>query len=683
MFFHLLSYRDHPGPAPISASGVKISPAQNTPIRNRGSIRADNNNNGLIQPNVPPVANTSSSSASHSLSKARSAIAKSALILEAHQTTHPHGQSRDQASKSRTAAETVKDLYLLRSQTKAGADIQTSLLQVPAQGQQSRTRPTLNGNDLWNNRPPPLSQTRTVSSSSVNTAISTASVAAVFRAGAESEPVVALGDPACAPSDTPFGVRSASAVISEANLSNRTSSISTSSKAMSSQESIKFWRRDVPVPTSASRPTHRYIQDKHISTPAGPISNQTAVDWLNEADYGDNDEEDDGLSHVDLIRIPTMSSVRSSATTTTSFSASHPLGSGRFKPRHRPSLSSALVQEKKQEETPKGDGKKVKKKPSGYVSDTDESDTDTANLQILEVPPARDTQAWHEMRSRELEREREEEERRRLEESGDDDNGSENDYGGYSQLEQQPRKDSKYSTMRVDTNNQRPTATYSQPKLSHVRFGGSSTSQPSSQDQGQMREGKQELNETPVKSSAHSFTQPFKPEHRRPIQHSSFNKTHQHVSQPGPRPTRQYASTISSTSTRSIRQPSLAHSISPASSAFASLKGTPAPSTMAPSIKSFATGSTTTLEPPKFYPPSFTSTTVANAAPRSYYPTQGQTDDGANDMLSLTMRNIRAREARAFGSLAEPIPGSQLRQMNAQSAANLVKNGSYYGHQHQ
>ncbi|KAG9063239.1 hypothetical protein KI688_004843 [Linnemannia hyalina] len=639
-----LSYRDHLGLAPVSASVVKTRPVQNTPTRNRGSIRAENNNNGLTQPIDPPVPNTSASSASHSLSKAQSAITKSALILETHQTTHTQGQSRDQASKPRTAAEAVKDSYLHRSQTNVGADKQSSL-QVPAQGQQSRIRPTFNDNDLWNNQSPPLSQARMVSSSSANTAIAT-----IFRAGAESKPVVALGDPSFTPSNPPLGARPVAAVMSKANFSNRSSPISTPSKAMSSQESIKSWRRDVPVAASVSHPPNMCIQDENISTSAGPNTNQPAVDWLSEADYEDNDEEDDGLSHVDLIRIPTMSSVRSSATTTTSFSASHPLGSDRFKPRHRPSLSSALVQEKKQEETTKEDGKEVKRKPSRYVPDTDESDTDTANLQILEVPPTRDTQAWHEMRSRVLEHEREEEERRRLEEDGGDGGGPENNYGGYSQLEPQPRHDSKYSTTRANTNRQRQTATSSQPKLSHA-----------------------------LKSRAPSFTQPFKPEHHHPFQHLSINSTHQHVSQHGPRSTGHYASTISSTSTRSIRQPSLAHSISPASSALISLRGTPAP-TVAPSIKSFATGSTTTLEPPKFYPPSFTSSTVANAAPRSHYPNQGQTDDGTTDMA---MRNIRAREAKVLGSLAEPTLGSQLRQLNAQSAATLVRNRSYYGHQHQ
>ena len=675
-----LSYHDHLGPVTVSTSGVKTRPAQNIPTKNRGSICADNNNNEHTRPIVPPVANTWASNASYSLSKARSAIAKSALIPETHQTTQTQGQSRDQASESRSAAEAVKDSYLLRSQTKAGADKQSSL-QVPGQRQQSKIRPTLNGNDLWNNRPLPLSQTRMVSSSSVNTAISTTSVAAVFRAGAESKSVVALEDHTFTPSNPPLEACPAAAVILEANLGNRSKPISTSSKAMSSQESVKCWRRDVPVPASNSRPPHMYTQDGHISTSAGPITNQTAVDWLNEADYEDNDEEDDGLSHVDLIRIPTMSSVRSSATTTTSFSASHPLGSDRFKPRRRPSLSGALVQGKKQEETPKEDGKVVaKERPLGYVPDTDESDTDTANLQILEVPPARDTQAWHEMRARELEHEREDEERRRFEEDGGNGSGSENGCDGYSQLEPQPRHDSKYSTKRVDTDRERQTATSSQPKLSQVRFDGHSTSQLSPQDQGQMREGKQELDETPVKSSAPSFTQPFKPERHHPIQHSSFNNTHQHVSQHGPRPTRHYASTISSTLTHFIHQPSSSHSIFPASSAFASRRNTPAPSTIAPSIKSFATGSTTTLEPPKLYPPSFTSAIVANAATRSHYPTQGQTDDGATDTLSLAVRNIRAREARVIGSLAESVPGSQLRQMNTQSAATRVRNESYYGH---
>ncbi|KAK3806601.1 MAG: hypothetical protein JOS17DRAFT_846787, partial [Linnemannia elongata] len=668
---------DKQSPAPVSVLGVKTHPAPK-------SIRVVNsNNNGLTPPIVPPVANASASSASYSLSKARSAIAKSALILETHQTTHTQGQSRDQAPKPRTAAEAVKDLYLLGSQTKVDADKQSSSLQVPAQGQQSRTRPTINGNDLWNNGPPPLSQTRMVSSSSVNTAISTTSVAAAFRAGAESKPVVVVGDPTFNPPKPPLEARSAAAVISEANLRNRPSPTPMSSRAMSSQESIQSWRRDVPVPASASRPPHMNIQDEYISTSAGSITNQPTVDWLNDVDYEDNDDEDDGLSHVDLIRIPTMSSVRSSATTTTSFSASHLLGSDRFKSRQRPSLSSALIQEKKQEETPKEDGKEVKKKPSGYVSDTDESDTDTVNLQILEVPPARNTQAWHEMRSRQLEHEREEEERLRIEEDDGDGSESDNAYGGYSQLGQEPRHDSKYSTMRVDTNSQRQTTTSLQPKLSHVRFDGHTASQSSPQDQGQTREGKQELNETPFKSSAPSYTQPFKPEHHHPIQYSSFNNTRHHVSQRGPRPTGQYAPTISSTSTSSIRQPSLANSISPASSAFASLRGTPAPSTMAPSIKSFATGSTTTLEPPKFYPPSFTSSTVANAVPRSYYPTQDQSDDGTSNTLPLAVRNIRAREARVLGSLAEPVSGSQVRQVIAQSAASLVRNGSYYDRQHQ
>ncbi|OAQ33835.1 hypothetical protein K457DRAFT_886278 [Linnemannia elongata AG-77] len=676
---------------PVPASGVKTRPGQNTPTRNRGSIRADNNsNNGLTQPIIPPVVNTSASSASYALSKARSAIAKSALILENHQkTTLTQEQLRDQASsKPRTAAEAVKNSYLLGSQTKAAAGVdKQSPLQVPAQRQHSQTTtPTLNGDDFWNNRPPPLSQTRKVASSSVNTAISTTSVATVFRAGAENKPVVPLRDPTFTPSKPPLEARPAAAIISEVNLSNRSSPISKSSNAKSSQESINSWRRDVPVPASASFSPHTYNQGEHISTSAGSITNQPAADWHNEADYEDNDEEEDGLSHVDLIRIPTTSSGHSSATATTSFSASHPLGSDRFKPRHRPSLSSVLVQEKEQQETPKEDGKEVKKNSSGYTPDPDESDTDSANLQILEVPPTRDAQAWMRARERELEHEREEEDEEegsQLEEDGGDD-GSEDGYGGYSQLEQGRRHDGKYSIRRVDTSSQRQTAISSQPKPTHVRFDGHRNSQSSPRVQGQLHEGKQELNETPVKSGAPCFTQPFKPEHHPPIQHSSFSNIHHHVSQHEPRHTRHYAPTISSTSTRSIRQPSLAHSISPASSAFASFKCTPAPSTMAPSIKSFATGSTTTLEPPKSYPPSFTSIAVTNAAaPPSHYPTQGQADDGTTDTLSVAVRNIRAREARVINSLVELFPGTRLRQMNTQSADSLIGYGLYYGQEQQ
>ncbi|KAG0066066.1 hypothetical protein BGZ89_007648 [Linnemannia elongata] len=678
-------------PEPVPALGVKTRPGQNTPTRNRGSIRADNNsNNGLTQSIIPPVVNTSASSASYALSKARSAIAKSALILENHQkTTLTQEQSRDQASsKPRTAAEAVKNSYLLGSQTKAAAGVgKQSSLQVPAQGKHSQTTtPTLNGDDFWNNRPPPLSQTRKVSSSSVNTAISTTSAAAVFRAGAESKPVVPLRDPTFTPPKPPLEARPAAAIISEVNLSNRSSPISKSSKAKSSQESINSWRRDVPVPASASVSPHTYNQGEHISTSAGSITNQPAADWHNEADCEDNDE-DDGLSHVDLIRIPTTSSGHSSATATTSFSASHPLGSDRFKPRHRPSLSSVLVQEKEQQETPKEDGKEVKKNSSGYTPDPDESDTDSAHLQILEVPPTRDAQAWMRARERELEHEREEEDEEegsRHEEDGGDDSWSEDGYGGYSQLEQGRRHDGKHSIRRVDTSSQRQTAISSQPKPTHVRFDSHRNSQSSPRVQGQLHEGKQKLNETPVKSGAPCFTQPFKPEHHPPIQHSSFSNIRHHVSQHEPRHTRHYAPTISSTSTRSIRQPSLAHSISPASSAFASFKCTPAPSTMAPSIKFFAPGSTTTLEPPKSYPPSFTSITVADAAaPPSHYPTQGQADDGTTDTLSVAVRNIRAREARVINSLVELFPGSRLRQMNTQSADSLIGYGLYYGQQQQ
>ncbi|KAF8945856.1 hypothetical protein BGZ47_001815 [Haplosporangium gracile] len=682
----LLDLGDKQNTALGSASSLKTHPVQNTPPNNRDSARSNNNKNGFTHPVVPPVVSTSTSNASYPLSKARSAFAKSTLILETHQTTHTQGQSHDQPSKPRTAAEVVKDSYLLRSQTKADVEKQSSL-QVPVQGYQSRTRPILNGKDFWNKQPPPpsLSQTRKISDSLINAVPLTTSVATVFRGGAESKPVVALGDPTFAPSNPPLEVRPAVAVVSEVNLSNQSSPISTSSKAMSAQESIDSWRRDVPTAASASRHPHVAMQDERISASVGPITSQPPVDWLNEADYEDNDEEDDGQSHVDLIRIPTMSSARSSATATTtrtaSFSASHPLGSDRFKPRHRSRLSNALNQEEKQKETQevqkrKEDGKEVKKKTSGYIPDTDESDTDTANLQILEVPPTRGTQAWLEMRTRELEQEREEEARPRLGEDSGDDSGPENGYDASFQLEQQHRYDSKYSTTRVDgTNRQRQTVNFSRPRLSQVRFDVHGSSQPSSQGQRGMRERKQELDEISINSSAPSFTRPFKPEYHPPIQHSSFNNTHQAVSQQGSRPTRQYASTISSTSTRSIRQPSLTHSVSPASSAFASLRGTPAPSTKAPSIKSFATGSTTALNPPKFY-----HTTAA--APRSYYPIQGQTDDGTTDTLSSArVRNIRAREARVLGSPAVPIPGSQPRQMNVQSAATLVRNRSYYGQQ--
>ncbi|KAF9154158.1 hypothetical protein BG015_001734 [Linnemannia schmuckeri] len=680
---------DKQNTALISASSLKTRPVQDTSTKNRDSIRADNNKNGFTHPIISPVVNTSTSSALYSLSKARSAIAKSALILGTHQTTHTQGPSRDQPSKPRTAAEAVKDSYLLGFQTKTDVEKQ-SPLQVPVQGYQSRTRPTLNGKNFWNNQPPPppLGQTRKISSSLINTVTSTTSATTVFRGGAESKPVVALEGLIFPPSN-PSLTRSAIAVVSEVNFGNRSSSISTSPKAMSSQESIDSWRRDVPAAASASRHPPADMQDWYISASMGSITGQPTVDWLNEADYEDNDE-DDGQSHVELIRIPTMNSTRSSATATTtrtaSFSASHPLGSDRFKAHYRTSRSSALVQEEKQKETqefqkPKEDEKEDKKRTSGYVPDTDESDTDTANLQILEIPPTRGTQAWLEMRARELQQEREEEGRHRLEEDSGDDSGPENGYDESSQLEQQHRYDSKCSTMRIDeTNSQRQTVSFSRPRLSQVRFDVHGLSQPSHQGQRERRERKQELDEISTKSSAPSFTRPFEPEYHPPIQLSTFNNAHQAVSQKGSRPTRQYASTISPTSTRSIRQPSLTHSVSPASSTFVSLRGTPVSSTMAPSIKSFATGSTTTLDPPKFYPPS----PSFAAASRSYYPIQGQTVDGATDTLSLArVRNIRTREARVLGSPAVPILGSQPRQMNVQSAATLVMNESYYGQQQQ
>ncbi|KAG0281398.1 hypothetical protein BGZ96_001147 [Linnemannia gamsii] len=671
-----------------SASGVKTRPAQDLPIRNRDSIRATSNINEStsskpFQSIVPPVISTTpTSSTSYSLSKARSAIAKSALTLESHQPTHTQGQlSREQPTKPRTAAEAVKYSYLLGSQAKA----YTESLQVPGQEHPKRTRPSLNGNNLWNNPPPPsLSQTRKMSSSSVETVTTAASVTTVFRAGADGNPAVAWGDPTFAPSDPPQ-IESCfvTAAVSEVNLSNRSSRpISTSSKAMSFDESIKSWRRDVPVAASSSRLLPLNSQEDQISTSADPITNRSiAVGWLNEAEYVENDE-DDGQSHIDLIRIPTMSSTRSTATASTTrtipFSSSSPLGSRRFTPRHRSNLSSALAQGTLEVKKSKEGVQVIKKKSSGYVPDTDESETETANLQYLEVPPARGTQAWLEMRTHDLEQEREEAERRQHQ---DGENDSYPEYGNERslQLEQPVRCDSKYLTMRVAAiSSLRQTSTSSRPQLSQVRFDfqDSFQSSPQCQDQ-KIRKGKQELPETPIRSGAPSFTKPFKADLRRSIQQLYSNSnTHQDDSQ---RPMRKYASTDLSSSTCSVRQPAPSHSVSPASSAFASIRGTPAPSTMAaPSVKSFATGSTTTLRTPiSFLPPSLSSSTSV-AAPRSHHPTQGQTDDGNSEILSMRVRKIRAQEASVLGSMNEPVLGSLPRQMNVERAATLVRNGSDY-----
>lgn len=608
-----------------------------------------------IQSIVPSVISTPTSSTSYSLSKARSAIAKSALILESHQPTFTQGQSaREQSTKPRTAAEAVKYSYLLGSQAKAN----TESLQVSGQEHQNRTRPSFNGNDLWKNPPLPLSHTRKMSSCSVETPqIETCPVATAM---------------------------------SKVNHSNRPRRpISMSPKAVSSDESIKSWRRDIPVAASASRLLPSDLREDQFSTSSGPTTNRSnIVGSLNEANYEDNDEEDDGQSYIDLIRIPTMSSTRSTATASTTrtipFSSSSPLGSRRFTPRHRPSLSNALTQGAFEVKKPKEGIQVVKRKSSGYVPDTDESETETANLQYLEVPPARGTQAWLEMRTRDLQQEREEAERRQLQ---GDENSSVPEYGNERslQLEQPLRHDSKYSTMRVAaTSSLRQTSTSSRPQINQVRFDFQRPFQSSPQGQDQeTREGKKVLHETQIRSVAPTFTKPFKPDYQRSIQHLSLNSdTHQGDSQ---RPMRKYASTTLSSSTCSVRQPAPSHSVSPASSAFASVRGTPIPSTMAaPSVKSFATGSTTTLRTPKFLLPPSSSSSTSIVAPRSHHPTQGQTDDGNSETLSTRVRKIRAREASVLGSLNEPVLGSLPRQINVERAATLVRNGTdCYGLQQQ
>ncbi|KAK3818086.1 MAG: hypothetical protein J3R72DRAFT_502912 [Linnemannia gamsii] len=614
----------------------------------------------------------------------------------------------DKDRSQRTATVSTSRSSAIGYHSKASIGQQT-LLKVPVQGSQCRPKPSLSASGLWNNPPPPLSQLRTVSSSSINTVTSSSSVATVFRDAAESKPVVALGLCNFNPSNTPLE-NGPSAAATEVNLSNHSSPKSTYSKPLSSDESIRSWRRSIPPTVTAIQNSHYHdsiaYQSHQANSTATPLDEEVAFDWKSEVDGDGDGEDDDGESHVDLIRIPTMSSVRSSTTVSTahtlSFSASSPLGSGRFKPHRRPKLSSVLVQEMMTEEETKADvqdtkeedreAKREGKKKSNYDGpESDESDTEIANLQYLEVPPARGTQAWLQMRAQE----QEQEETQKLLTEIDGVDGSE--YGTEESADTTPlvrtRYSSKYSTTNIagnGMNTQQLSGTSSRPSVRHIHFEErlSSPVQEQSQEfRSMQRESKQELGETSSffpRGRIPSFTQPFKSEHHHAEHHTYFNYNNG-IRQKNPRSLRHYASTVSSSSTCTVRQPAPSHSVSPASSAFKSLRATPSiSSTMTHSIKSISTGSTTTLKTPKFYPSSTGTTSTASTSNRSFFPSHGQTDDGcaaANTPIPPNMRRIREGETTVLGSLNEPVLGSQSRQMNVQKAATtLVRNGSSLSH---
>ncbi|KAG0377356.1 hypothetical protein BGX24_006274 [Mortierella sp. AD032] len=639
------------------------------------------------------------SSRSYSMSKARSAIAMTVLAADALHNS-PISQSWDQSFNS-IIGKTSSTPSSLASKASIG---QQTLLKVPVRGFQCRLRPSLSASGLRNNPPPPLSQLRTISSSSINTVTSSSSVATMFRDGAESKPVVALGLSNFTPSNTPLE-NGPSAAATEINPSNHSSPKSTCSKPLSSDESIRSWRRSIPPTVAAIQNSHYHdsiaYQSHQDNSTATPLDEEVAFDRKSEVDSDGDGDDDDGESHVDLIRIPTMSSVRSSTTVSTahtlSFSASSPLGSGRFKPHRRPKLSSVLVQETMTEEETKADvqeDREVKregKKKSSYDGpESDESDTEIATLQYLEVPPARGTQVWLEMRAQE--QEQEEKQRVLTEDDGGDRSGYDTEESAETTLVR-TRYSSKYSTTNIAGNGmdtQQLSGTSSRPSVRHIHFEErlSSPFQEQSQEfQSMQREGKQELAATTSffpRVRIPTFTQPFKPEHHHAEHHTYFNNN-TGIRQNNPRYLRHYASTISSSSTCTVRQPGPSHSVSPASSAFKSLRATPSiSSTMTHSIKSFSTGSTTTLKTPKFYPSSTETTSTANTSNRSFFPSHGQTDDGsaaANTPIPPNMRRIREGETVVLGSLNEPILGSQSRQMNVQTAAaTFVRNGSSLSH---
>ncbi|KAF9102508.1 hypothetical protein BGX29_004523 [Mortierella sp. GBA35] len=589
---------------------------------------------------------------------------------------------------------------------------QSSSLEVPLQGFQSRTRTSIDTSDSRAHSPAHISQVQTMSSVSMDSLTSTS---AANRAGPKYKLAVALRSVAFDPSDPTIEQRSPPQI----SPSSRSSPKSTSTNAISSDESIQTWRRSIPPVVAAGLHSPvdslgQLLNDNQPNSPVGePFADQLAVNWSHEGDYEDNDEVDDGKSHVDLIRVLTMSSIRSSATANTnrtrSFSASSPLGSARFK-RHqrsdgnlRSTGSNVPVQEKnkevvrevaevkKKEKELVQETKDVRKKPA-YIPETDDSDVDTATLQYLEVPPAKGTQAWLDLRLLEAEQVRQKQQQE--EDAGGSDYSLE-DPSDTSRLERR-RHDSKYSTMRIINKDSRGQTTSSRPQLSQVRFDAYVPPPQPSQVQDSTRvvgafsstrrEGKQELQEIFRKTNVPLFTKPFKPDPHRMVRHASFDNTRVSFPQEGSRPLRHYASTISSSSTCSIRQPALSHSVSPASSAFASLRATPS-SSLAPSVKSFATGSTVTLKTPKFFPPSTTSVNVVQLPYTGQHGRDQEEEmDSATASRSLSVRRIRAREARVLGSLPETVLGSRSRQMDVQNAAAIVRNGSrsaYHGHQQQ
>ncbi|KAG0268507.1 hypothetical protein BGZ95_002437 [Linnemannia exigua] len=596
--------------------------------------------------------------------------------------------------------------FAIRSRSKASIAEQASL-EASVQGSQSQPRPSLSASSHWNNPPPLLSQLRTISSSSVNTISSSSSVATVFRDRAKIKPVVALGSSIFAPLNAPLE-NSPAAAVTEVNLSNQSSPKSICSKALSSDESIRSWRLSIPPIVTAVQRSHCHDsiakQSQQANSTKPLVHEDVAFDWKSEVDGDGDDENDDGESHVDLIRIPTMSSVRSSTTISTSrtlsFSALSPLGSGRFKTHQRAKLSNVLVQETKTEEDTNVEIQDTKetrevrregKKKSSHVPESDESDPEAANLQYLEVPPARGTLAWLDMRAQE--QKQEEKQRLLIENEGAYGSGYDTEDSTETTPLVRARYCGKYSTLNVTgsgMHTQQPAGKLSRLYVRQIHFEEQLSSPVREQSQvfqSMQGDEKQELDETSSffpRGRIPSFTQPFKPEHQHTENHTHFSSS-SGIRQNNPRSLRHYAPTISSSSTCTVHQPAPSHSVSPASSAFKTLRATPSiSSTRTHSVKSFTTGSTTTLKTPKFYPSSTGITSTASASNRSSFPSPDQTDDGvvtAATSILTNMRRIHAREATLLGSMSEPVLGSQSRQMNVQAAAaTLVRNGSSPSH---
>ncbi|KAF9929339.1 hypothetical protein FBU30_001700 [Linnemannia zychae] len=642
---------------------------QDTTCNREGPIGNESNPSGSSKSVIPKL-NTSASTSSYSLSKAQSAIAKSALILKDSQTMENPTKFRVSinppcvkivsqqdsglkgprisisSSSSPLEPLPVSSMNLTTVQNVSNKGIKTDSLNIDEKHSmqtsthQNHMKPSLATSNLWANPRPPLGQTRTVSSSPIDAVTTRSSVATGFRARTESKSMAELGPSTSVPSNPQPGPKSMTvADVSEINLSNRPSPVSVSAKPMSSDESIRSWRRSVLCTFKDEANMSVEVDPLVINrcSLTGPSDNRSTVENNNEMDNknhlgNDKDDDDDDRSYIDLIRIPTMSSTRSaksvSATRTSSFSASSPLGSARFKRQDRPNFSGSLIKEIKREleatDVHQPQGVKEVKKKSAYVPESDESDTETVNLEYLEVSPARDTQEWLEMRAREREQERENEIlRRRYEENTDESENIHEEYTVPIQLMRTRLRSSNLIEKRL-----LETESKSQPCFIPSRSQHQFHSPSSSRDQGMTR---------------------YTPSSTKPIQPKPFCSTRQKYYEVmenslknDSKPQLHYNSSNSTTSTCTVRQLSPSCSISPAPSAFESLKATSPQIRITPSLKSFATGSTVDLQTPKFFP----SSSIAASSVRSLCLTTAQTGNEPSLSAVSSGSDIQTRETK-------------------------------------